>query len=298
MALILMILLIPVAMVCAETLTLSTYYPAPFGSYDRMRLVPRGTAPTCDGTLIGSIYFDSNAMATRVCDENGNWEPLTGVWEQSGDNIFVQSPDAGVEYHVGIGDATPEAVLEVSAANTGDDLLMLSRDEDNDGDALVVKGSGRVGIGGNDPGSMLVINGAGITAATSSLLVVDNNGDTILFVRDDKRVSIGQTGTMDNELEVNGAIDVEVAGRDSVVRFQETTGGTWYSMGIDRSDGGKFKINFGGGLGANDHFSMSPTGDVVIGGSLTLDNGINVGGVQVDWVADAAQPGFYATYAP
>ena len=293
-----MALLLPVAAVYGETLTLSTYYPAPFGSYDRLRLVPRGTAPTCDANLIGSIYFDSVTMEARLCDANAAWGPLAGLWDQNVDDVYLKHPTAGTDYFVGIGDDTPDAVLEVAADNTAADLLMLSTDDGNDGDAMIVKGNGRVGLGDTDPGSMLVVQGAGISNATSSLLVVDANGDTMFFVRDDSRVSIGQTGTMDNELEVNGAIDIEVAGRDSVVRFQDTTGGTWYTMGIDRSDGGRFKINFGGSLGASNDFEMTPTGDVTIGGSLSINDGTNEGEFQMDWVPDATRPGFYATYAP
>ena len=237
-------------------------------------------------------------MNARLCDDTGSWGPLAGVWKQSGDDIFIEHPDVGKTYYMGIGDDTPEAIFEISASGTGDDLFMLSTDEGGDGDALVVKGDGKVGIGETNPISTVVVKGVGVSSATSSLLVVNDNGDTMLFVRDDRKVSIGQTGSMDKELEVNGAIDVEVAGRDSLVRFQDTTGGTWYSMGIDTSDGGSFKINFGGSLGDADDFRMTTSGDVVIGGSLSFDNGANSGALQVEWVADGASPGYYATYAP
>lgn len=47
----------------AESVTLSTYYPAPFGAYDRLKLVPRNTLPLdpyCDHKDdIGLMYYDN-----------------------------------------------------------------------------------------------------------------------------------------------------------------------------------------------------------------------------------------------
>ena len=45
-----------------ETLTLTTYYPAPFGAYDRMRLVPRASIADadCDDNTLGMIYRKMN----------------------------------------------------------------------------------------------------------------------------------------------------------------------------------------------------------------------------------------------
>ena len=52
----------------AENITLTTYYPAPFGAYDRLRLVPRDSMPNdphCnDDKDIGVIYYD-NGKAKR-----------------------------------------------------------------------------------------------------------------------------------------------------------------------------------------------------------------------------------------
>lgn len=39
----------------------------------------------------------------------------------------------------------------------------------------------------------------------------------------------------------------------------------YYSMGIDRSDGGKFKINYGANIGDNNHFTMDGFGNIGIG---------------------------------
>ena len=49
----------------AESINLSTYYPAPFGSYDRLKLVPRDSLPLdpyCDNKDdIGLMYYDNGS---------------------------------------------------------------------------------------------------------------------------------------------------------------------------------------------------------------------------------------------
>jgi len=47
----------------AKSVSLSTYYPAPFGAYDRLKLVPRDSLtldPHCnDQKDVGTLYFDN-----------------------------------------------------------------------------------------------------------------------------------------------------------------------------------------------------------------------------------------------
>jgi hypothetical protein len=61
----------------AENVTLSTYYPAPFGSYDRMKLVPRDSLeldPHCNDVKdTGIMYYDNGlkkkAAGIYVCQK-------------------------------------------------------------------------------------------------------------------------------------------------------------------------------------------------------------------------------------
>ncbi len=57
-------------MVFSESLTLSTYYPAPFGSYDRLKLVPRSSLsldPHCDDSNdLGTMYYDNGEDSGKV----------------------------------------------------------------------------------------------------------------------------------------------------------------------------------------------------------------------------------------
>lgn len=71
----------------ANTVTLSTYYPAPFGAYDRIRLVPRDSLSAeqfCRLPAdVGTIYYD-NGLGERqegiyVCQKMGE-EEKTKKW--------------------------------------------------------------------------------------------------------------------------------------------------------------------------------------------------------------------------
>ncbi len=80
---------------------------------------------------------------------------------QSGTNdAFVIHGAVWNEPTVGIGDSTPDGMLEVSASSTSQDLFMLSSDDGNDGDLFIVKNSGYVGIGTTSPTEQLHLDGS------------------------------------------------------------------------------------------------------------------------------------------
>jgi len=59
---------------------------------------------------------------------------------------------------------------------------------------------------------------------------------------------------------------IERDDEDSWLTFHDP-GNYWYSMGIDRSDAGKFKINYGGAVGDLTQFTLTSGGDIGIGTS-------------------------------
>lgn len=86
----------------AGQFTLSTYYPAPFGSYDRLKLVPRDSMPldpNCDDNSdLGIMYFD-NGKAERtegiyVCQKVSS-EPDEFKWILMGGVIPVAENKEG-----------------------------------------------------------------------------------------------------------------------------------------------------------------------------------------------------------
>jgi hypothetical protein len=58
-----------------ETLSITTYYPSPYGVYKELRLFPSSPSP-CTVDNEGSMYFDQNAHLPMVCRRmgNGNYE--------------------------------------------------------------------------------------------------------------------------------------------------------------------------------------------------------------------------------
>ena len=41
-----------------ESLTLETYYPAPYGSYSELQLYPKDTPSACNANSRGTMYYD------------------------------------------------------------------------------------------------------------------------------------------------------------------------------------------------------------------------------------------------
>lgn len=96
----------------AGSVSFSTYYPAPFGIYDRLRLPPRSAlAEPCDA---GTFYYETG-VGLRFCDEaTQTWGGLGGgVWTQSGNNIYPSDTATNPNLKVGIGMTAPEFKLTV-----------------------------------------------------------------------------------------------------------------------------------------------------------------------------------------
>jgi len=76
----------------------TSFYPAPAGIYDQIRLVP--TATLEEPCKIGTIYNETLPTAgsrLRYCTDNsgvGTWGYLDGVWEQAGSNISLTMTDS------------------------------------------------------------------------------------------------------------------------------------------------------------------------------------------------------------
>ncbi|VAX35507.1 hypothetical protein MNBD_UNCLBAC01-875 [hydrothermal vent metagenome] len=100
-----------------KSIELTTYYPAPFGSYDRLRLVPRA-ALTCDSNLEGLLYYNNINNRLEVCQADGSFSSISGnAWTQdvdgNGDPIIYPN-DNDPDLFVGIGTETPEFKLSLA----------------------------------------------------------------------------------------------------------------------------------------------------------------------------------------
>ncbi len=67
-----------------NTITLTSYYPAPYGAYDRLRLVPRDTlGATCTDEQEGTLYIPNTTNVINQC-QTSNWVPVgNGLWERT-----------------------------------------------------------------------------------------------------------------------------------------------------------------------------------------------------------------------
>lgn len=92
----------------AEEVTLTTYYPAPYGVYKNLRLYP-GSAPTCNANQRGLLYYNSSNNTIYVCNGTG-WQSLSlpRWWIASGNNIYNTNPG-----FVGVKMTNPDAPLTV-----------------------------------------------------------------------------------------------------------------------------------------------------------------------------------------
>jgi len=97
----------------AETISLRSSYPAPFGSYDMIKLLPTTQSGSCK---IGTIYFDtSSGLMSCVDDEDGDdtgvWDQTEGVWSSEETDIFLT--DSSNDVKIGIGTNEPKFKLSI-----------------------------------------------------------------------------------------------------------------------------------------------------------------------------------------
>ena len=61
-----------------DTVTVTTYYPAPYGEYKELRLTPRDDVdPTASCSNEGAMYHDDSDNQIYFCDGK-NWQPVGG----------------------------------------------------------------------------------------------------------------------------------------------------------------------------------------------------------------------------
>ena len=67
--------LVPAVLFSQESITITTYYPSPYGSYNELTLSPHTPAnSTCDATSgEGTIYYDSTEKQIKICTGAGGW---------------------------------------------------------------------------------------------------------------------------------------------------------------------------------------------------------------------------------
>lgn len=195
-----------------ENITFTTYYPSPKGVYKSLRLYPdiNERRDPCNNNGEMYYYEDTVSPAVYICSQH-SWSRLPGKGGGGG-NFWELIPPTNQDIRT-----TSAAWWGASVgtlANSGYGLRandVFLRDLDGGkwfGDAIREYGwdlhkvssdnmrlyysKGKVGIGTQQPGARLTIQGQGQTSATSSLRVASRiTGQEVLFVRDDGNVGIG-----------------------------------------------------------------------------------------------------------
>ena len=112
-----------------ERITISTYYPSPFGVYRVLRLFPGASPGTpCEE---GSLYFHDGSggivKGLYVCVDNGaggtRWEVYGGFWQVATNPNDIHNINTG---NVGIGTTDPASKLQISD-NVSIDPALYSR---------------------------------------------------------------------------------------------------------------------------------------------------------------------------
>ena len=134
---------------------------------------------------VGNSSGDSAVMVGESIDDRGYM-----YWSSSNDHMSFGTVVGGTSYtgtimlksgNVGMGDSTPDGLLEISASGGVDDLLLLSSADANDGDLFIVENSGNIGIGTSTPQGLFAV----ATSTDSSFLMVDSDNGFVGVGTDD-----------------------------------------------------------------------------------------------------------------
>ncbi|MFH1857637.1 MAG: hypothetical protein ABH845_01855, partial [Candidatus Omnitrophota bacterium] len=136
-----------------ERITLTTYYPAPYGDYEQLRLVPSAAVAVGDvcipATQEGVVRYDSINATFITCDPTtSNWEEFGGaaLWEEGSDGLggFIYPEDT--TWRVVMGDTAPLSGTYRLTLRSWDLLSQLWIGGDNLNSAYWVNGDNTYGL--------------------------------------------------------------------------------------------------------------------------------------------------------
>lgn len=118
-----------------ETLTITTYYPSPYGVYAELRLFPSATKSTfdCDAAEeVGKMYYDNTDRTIKVCRQRNPSIPYDYGWDVIGAAVGYWSRSAAsgrlypttISDNLGIGTSTPDSSARLDVVSTNSGLLI------------------------------------------------------------------------------------------------------------------------------------------------------------------------------
>ncbi|MCK5493530.1 MAG: hypothetical protein KAJ14_10510 [Candidatus Omnitrophica bacterium] len=120
-----------------ESLTITTFYPSPYGVFNTLRLFPTDSIdPVMDACAEGELYYDQSDQQIYVCGGTGSWDSSTGNWTLNGTDLETNDLTWGVRIKkLAIGNAT------TTIPNGMSNFLNISAAGPNSGGLLQVGGT-------------------------------------------------------------------------------------------------------------------------------------------------------------
>lgn len=247
-----------------ETLTLTTYYPAPFGVYRELRLFPSAPLGCFSANDVGKMYYDSATNQVMVCRQTVvfpptyAWGAIDSLWRLLGTAL---SP-SNLSWNVGIGTTTPLANLHISAPVNTVKNLRIEDFEGNEG-ILIQTENGGERIRASD----------GLTLDVNGFFNVGPVGTSRLYITNTGNVGIGTTsiggwmgwGASDRALSILGSartwlnLETTTSGQLSSIRFR--TPQTEWHVNAHPTNG---RLEFWNGV-AGQAMALTNSGNVGIG---------------------------------
>ena len=93
----------------AEDITVITYYPSPYGIYQRLRLEASDTIDPLTACINkGEMYYDDSDSLMYVCD-GSDWQAGQGYWTSNVSDVYPNDTN----WNLGIGTNSPSEKLHV-----------------------------------------------------------------------------------------------------------------------------------------------------------------------------------------
>ena len=75
--LLVLIFVLPSFTFADDSVTITTYYPSPFGTYKELKLFPNTSPSTCNASNEGAMYYDDSTNQIRFCNGSAPWQIIS-----------------------------------------------------------------------------------------------------------------------------------------------------------------------------------------------------------------------------
>lgn len=297
-----------------ESITITTYYPSPFGSYNQLQTDTLGV-----GDNNGNGSLDSGDVPTTTGDVwiegnvgIGTMAPGQRLTLGAG-NIFLPNANGGIDgnlYFGGITNTgntgmrlfgglvngtTPAGYIDVRTTNLADGLRFRVDTTDGGTERMRITAAGNVGIGTASPARTLEVNGAAQSTdfyLSDGVQIQGLSGRN--YFRDSEgagNLRVGALWGMPGVYAESGVGAVGGAGGTSLQNNSlfVTTGG---NVGIGTTNPAGFRLNVNGAMAVN---SVNISGDLAMSGNIS--HGANTFTIQQQ-VGGSSAINFYRSGAP